>query len=214
VDFLPGAPVEIVSMAPDSAFKAAIKGLICRNIQLRNTTASDVVLNSQNLNLRENYYFTIPQGQLPKTVAAGQTVTIEVCFSPDTTRRYQDMIDLFQNTGCGSEVEIIGYGIAAENVVPTKCGMELESKQKSTEVYPKIDVAPNPSDGTFDIYISEIPDGGASVEIINAYGESIESRNNISQQESFDASHISDGIYFIVIKGNNFTATMKIMIIR
>ncbi|NQU87860.1 MAG: T9SS type A sorting domain-containing protein [Mariniphaga sp.] len=91
----------------------------------------------------------------------------------------------------------------------TKNTIEIEIKNKAV-------VFPNPNTGKFKYWIDSIPKNNLTLKLIHTTGQLIEERYihsiDINQTEQFDVSHLSKGIYHLVITSDNIYRNEKIVV--
>jgi len=102
-------------------------------------------------------------------------------------------------------LQVGGTGDATGN-----CVIDLMSN--SLEVYP------NPSNGNFNVIISNIEDGNAVVKIVSLLGQVLYSSNIPITKENnsftYNLSSFSSGLYFIVVQINGITMQKKLLIAK
>ena len=81
-----------------------------------------------------------------------------------------------------------------------------------------INVFPNPNNGQFKINLSAIDFNDATVAVMDALGQTVYKESNVNIQGSYstrvDLSNNPQGIYFIVVSGNNKMFTQKVMLTK
>lgn len=79
-----------------------------------------------------------------------------------------------------------------------------------------IEVSPNPNNGQFVINLDAVDFNNATVSVMNALGQKVYEKSNISIQGSYstnvDLSENQQGVYFIVVSGNNKMFTQKVIL--
>lgn len=78
------------------------------------------------------------------------------------------------------------------------------------DILSSVNLFPNPTKGQFTIDHAE----GFNVSIYSVLGKEIMRRNNISSQESFETSNLSEGTYFVKISSNNSSKTEKLVVTK
>lgn len=77
---------------------------------------------------------------------------------------------------------------------------------------PEVTIYPNPSNGHFQLNISNIPSGKSTVEIYNITGQKVYGGTIIKQQNEIDISNLSKGVYFVKINDETKTYSKKIIV--
>jgi len=109
------------------------------------------------------------------------------------------------------------------------CGESGYSEIKHTWVYtssvgiagivtiPSIQVAPNPSDGIFELFISNAFHDPFVISVYNLIGNEIyylELEKSHTGNVELNLQHLPQGMYVLVIRSNRFTLNQKLMIRR
>ncbi len=82
---------------------------------------------------------------------------------------------------------------------------------------PSVYITPNPSAGLFNLALSNVSiDANTSISVINAIGQTVASNitiKGITESHTVDLSHLSNGVYYMLIQSeNNKSITKKIVI--
>lgn len=78
-----------------------------------------------------------------------------------------------------------------------------------------IDIYPNPNDGSFNIYSSNLKAENTRIELINILGATIQSFENIKLFPYQIKTHdLAEGVYYVKITNGNYSVTKKILITR
>ncbi|MFP4529377.1 MAG: T9SS type A sorting domain-containing protein, partial [Candidatus Kapaibacterium sp.] len=215
IEVIQGSPVGIMAMPADSAFRSVPPNLICRDIRLRNLTDSPQTLGFADVYLSNNINFTIPAGQLPMTLAPGAQADLTICFSADKQGELRDTLNLFIATGCGQQVPLLGYGIAEGGTAGSKCGMTIRTGFRELEVFPRVEISPNPASGSAEIRLALAEeDDFCNIKIMNIFGKVLDRIACKSGNHILDTRQYDDGVYFLHFSGKNYAFTRKIIIIK
>jgi hypothetical protein len=76
----------------------------------------------------------------------------------------------------------------------------------------KIKIRPNPAQDWITISLPDNQQNSITVELVSSLGETVFTKS-ITSNEQIDISHLSNGLYFIYIKGNNLNVSPKKLII-
>jgi hypothetical protein len=76
----------------------------------------------------------------------------------------------------------------------------------------KIKISPNPAQDWITINLPDNQQNSITVELVSSLGETVFTKS-ITNNEKIDISHLSNGLYFIYIKGNNLNVSPKKLII-
>ena len=76
-----------------------------------------------------------------------------------------------------------------------------------------INIYPNPTTGIFNVVVKNFGDDDFSIQIIDVRGQIIYCQNNITSDiEQIDLNYVAKGVYFILIKSNEYVITKKLII--
>lgn len=77
-------------------------------------------------------------------------------------------------------------------------------------------IIPNPNSGKFQLRFNSVSDASVDLLLVNPLGQSVEKRQvihpNINQIEQFDISHLSKGMYHLIISSDGFQKSEKIVV--
>ncbi len=81
-----------------------------------------------------------------------------------------------------------------------------------------IEVFPNPNNGQFTINLNAVDFNDATITVMDALGKEVYNKSNVSIQGTYstkvDLSNNPQGVYFIVVSGNNKMFTQKVMLTK
>ena len=77
-----------------------------------------------------------------------------------------------------------------------------------------IDIYPNPSNGLFNLNLSNISDSKLKLEVYNLMGEKVWQSSFNTENSTINLTSLSKGIYYLSVKSSNTTITKKITIIK
>jgi hypothetical protein len=100
----PVQPLEIASLLSEGGLKidpTVVKTLRCRDILLRNPGPAPMTLTAASM--MRNVEFSVPPGQLPMTIPAGEERSLQVCFMPDDSKLLRDTLS---GPVCNSIIQI------------------------------------------------------------------------------------------------------------
>jgi hypothetical protein len=182
--------------------------ILCKNIEIRNI--ADESLTLYDAILFENIHFSVPQAQFPIHVPAGETINLQVCFSPQKLGEARDTLAIedFCNT---QYIPLHGICPANTHIGDSRCDVRTElttSELPEKGVFSASPPVPNPSSGIIEIDYIISKEQNVSLRLTNSMGININPRN-ISQSEEYynenirsvssivDISDQPSGIYFI-----------------
>jgi photosystem II stability/assembly factor-like uncharacterized protein len=98
--------------------------------------------------------------------------------------------------------------------------IQLEEKSTFFSTFQKPEISftifPNPNNGIIYFRLNSNPPERITIELINSLGQVIETRTirypSVNQTERFNVSHLSAGIYYVVVISDKFRNTRKIVI--
>lgn len=108
---------------------------------------------------------------------------------------------IFNEALSSSQIEDIRFG----NEIQTVGINNISNTTGTMQLYP------NPSNDLINIDLSsiEIEINNPSIQILNSLGEVILKKSITDKVMSVDVSKLEQGIYFLQVKGSNFTTTKK-----
>lgn len=206
--------------------KIKIRDLSCKNFRIRNNSSEPVTLS--NIILFRNLYFSIPQSTLPATIPPYSTINAMVCFYPTVTKELKDTI--YIPDICNDHyLPLIGQGIEIILEGQSRCGLsvKLTDKGKEVPIIYTFDPYPNPTNSIIHIDFS-IPSNfeilqALYITLYNQIGEQINVLPKITVFDkeiesqmyygtiSFDISHLSNGIYYLILKQLDHIKTIPII---
>lgn len=72
-------------------------------------------------------------------------------------------------------------------------------------------ISPNPASGYFISSFSEMPDEATTIRVFNVSGQLMNSFTQQKRSEQYDISHLSNGLYIIVLNDQHGTSTVKLI---
>jgi hypothetical protein len=180
----------------------------CKNIEIRNI--ADESLTLYDAILFENIHFSVPQAQFPIHVPAGETINLQVCFSPQKLGEARDTLAIedFCNT---QYIPLHGICPANTHIGDSRCDVRTElttSELPEKGVFSASPPVPNPSSGIIEIDYIISKEQNVSLRLTNSMGININPRNISQSEEDYnenirsvssivDISDQPSGIYFI-----------------
>ena len=111
--------------------KEKIGRLYHDTLQIANTGMLNFVID--NLYLKHNIYFSIPQCQLPLIIEPGMNVTVDICFNPvNTFEVFDDTLVLMHNC-LSKEVALAGTGDSLIYYGDADCGVKIKTTTHSID---------------------------------------------------------------------------------
>ena len=95
----------------------------------------------------------------------------------------------------------------SESIYVVKTGIDTQFKSDF-----KYNIFPNPNTGIFSFRIDSNPLDKLTLRLINSIGQTIEVRQAENVTEDFDISHLSKGVYHLVISSDDYQKSEKIMV--
>jgi hypothetical protein len=182
--------------------------ILCKNIEIRNN--ADESLTLYDAILFENIHFSVPQAQFPIHIPAGETINLQVCYSPQKLGEARDTLSI--EDFCNTQY-IPLHGICSANIHSGSSRCDVRTELTTTELPEKglfsaSPPVPNPSTGIIELDYIISNEQNVSIRITNSMGININPKN-ISQNveyynesvqsvsSSIDLSDQPSGIYFI-----------------
>jgi len=103
---------------------------------------------------------------------------------------------------CSGSNTLIGGGTINVNYT----GVNEVNADKFVSVYP------NPSNGKFDVELSNTSSTGITIHVLDINGKTILNQTMNSSRESIDISDFAKGVYILNISGNDFNANKKLVV--
>jgi hypothetical protein len=94
------------------------------------------------------------------------------------------------------------------NSIITQSVSVCNNIQKLTEINLEVSLSPNPTRGTFNVYISK-PLNNVNIELFNSLGGSVYLQKKINELTTIDLSSEPDGIYFVKLTQDNTIISSK-----
>jgi hypothetical protein len=201
----------------------------CKNIKLKNTSAFNHTIES--VYCYYNTEFSVPQGQLPLFIPAGEERELEVCFYPAKSGIRRDTLLIDDNCsphkmaleGIGSENDFSGFSKCNSNIIAHSVGLLRNYYFQTYDPYPVPAITfvaipfdrfrdkeknPNIQCKLFDVLGEFITEGTEKLTKtqVNNYG--------IFEMGEFfvNTSGLQPGIYFISISHDNDKKVYEILI--
>ena len=182
--------------------------ILCRNVGIRNT--ADESLTLFDAKLFENIHFSIPQSQFPIHIPAGETVELQVCYSPQKLGEARDTLAI--EDFCNTQY-IPLHGVCPPDIGLGNSKCDVRTQVTTTElpekgVFSASPPVPNPSTGIIEVNYIISEDQDITFTVTNTMGIRI-STINISQNVEYyndkiqsvtsriNLSDYPSGIYFI-----------------
>lgn len=101
------------------------------------------------------------------------------------------------------------YAFIGHKVMPNivDCPQELSTDNRAAS-YSKAGASISPNPATSNVTISNVEAGG-SVTIVNINGSVVQSQSISSSSQTIDISHLTSGVYFVVIEDNSGNSTIE-----
>ena len=168
--------------------------------------SSDEQFSIEDILIKNNNYFSIPQSQFNLTIDPGDTAEITVCFLPGFIGIHND--SLIIRDSCQNHIIPLS-GIGSENTYYGEADCDVTLKAKSTGLLVHNSIYPNPFyDYTIISYFIS-NDSKTSIKIYNTLCNEIavlldEEQKKGEQSISWKPDNLPSGVYFCNIKtGNN-----------
>lgn len=161
------------------------------------------------INLKNGTNFTVKSGTLPFTIDAGQTVNMNIDFTPTEKLNYQDEITFVSNDKANPNkvMTVRGIGIAAPTSVPGVISDVFEMK-----------VTPNPVvDNSVLEFTNLNGSNNVNIILIDATGKVVSNLYNgitTGSTVGLNANQLSSGTYFIKANVDGKTTQLPIVIAK
>ncbi len=192
--------------------------IICKKIRITNISWKPQIID--NVVLLRNLSFSIPQSQLPITIAPGSYYDLEICYSPQNMGIERDTLVL--NDICNPHIlPLVAVGEQNNYNSNSKCDVPLEFSTQDIISLGKIyfgEPYPNPTTQVISVPISMFYQSdqrpNLNIYITNTLGNLIinptykiilqANQNNLVLEKSnaeFDLSNLPSGLYFLIFDG-------------
>lgn len=161
------------------------------------------------INLKNGTNFTVKSGTLPLTIDAGQTVNLNIEFTPTDKLNYQDEITFVSNDKANPNkvMTVRGIGITAPTSVPGVISDVFEMK-----------VTPNPVVDNSVLEFNNLKgSNNVNITLIDATGKVVSNLYNgitTGSTVGLNANQLSSGTYFIKATVNGKTTQLPIVVAK
>jgi len=189
--------------------------LNCDTLLLHNSGTLPYVVD--NLYLKKNIYFSIPQYQLPMVIAPGQSLKLDICFNPNNIYdKFLDTLVLTHNC-LSKEIALAGLGDTVVYFGDADCNVKIRATAHTIDKKYELEQAtPNPviNNVKFTLFLPEndnirliIYDLLGNEKLISYHGDLKAGKNEIE----LDMKSIPQGIYFYQISSSSGILTGKLI---
>jgi hypothetical protein len=182
--------------------------VLCKDISIKNIAEEEIIL--ENAYTFMNTEFSVPASQFPIHIPAGETINLQVCYSPQKLGEARDTLSIedFCNT---QYIPLHGICPANTHIGDSRCDVRTElttTELPEKGLFSASPPVPNPSTGIIELDYIISNEQNVSIRITNSMGININPKN-ISQSveyynesiqsvsSSIDLSDQPSGIYFI-----------------
>ncbi|NBO69407.1 hypothetical protein EBV26_02840 [bacterium] len=165
--------------------------------------------------IKRNIQFSMPSSQFPMKIKPLDSLTLNVCFSPDSIGLWKDTM-MFRDTCSSLVYPLIGYAIPFEINDVFKCGLHVKSAILSNGEGKYFQLFPHPIMGLARL-VSPIDIAIYSIELYDIYGKSYQSEllSDMSRKEHEFEVNVPSGLYVPFIHSSIGTVQMNpVVIIR
>ncbi len=180
-----------------------IGSLYCDTLQFYNTGTLPFVVD--NLLLKKNIYFSIPQYQFPLIIYPDEQLTVAVCFNPvNTYNRFEDTLVLMYNC-LSKEVALTGKGDSLIYYGDADCDVVIKASAHTIEKKYEVEqISPNPFFNTVKFIINSSGKESIKLSIFDILGNVRASilKNDISIGKNeilLDLEFLPQGVYLYTI---------------
>ncbi len=145
-------------------------GMACAAVSVKNLTDAPVTLD--NAYCLYNRAFSVPQSQLPLSIAAHDSVLLKVCYRPEKLSAERDTLVIADR--CFPHfVPCVSFGVPDKFDGETRCGLEALSKtmEISHSTLKGAALYPNPASGI--IRIGGIGAGAVGIRVVDIFGREV-----------------------------------------
>ncbi|MFH1051823.1 MAG: T9SS type A sorting domain-containing protein [bacterium] len=174
------------------------------------------LFNIEDILIKKNNYFSIPQSQFNLTINPGDTAEITVCFLPGFIGIHND--SLIIQDSCQNHIIPLS-GIGSENTYYGEADCDVTIKAQSTDLLYYRSIYPNPFAEFEDINYFVSNDSKISIKVYNTLGNEIallldEEQKRGEHSITWKPVNLPSGIYFCNIKTGNDVKTRVLYYIK
>jgi hypothetical protein len=192
--------------------------LYCKQIELYNTGNEDIIL--ENIYLKINTDFSIPQSQLPLTIEPDETVMLMICFTPSDFGVHRDTL-IIEDVCQSISIPLLAVGDGQKFMGSEKCGIDIIIKQKAPRGKNGLifSMTPNPFSQLTIINYELRMAGNVSLILYDMLGNEVavlvdEYKEAGRDEVRLDGSGFAPGVYFYVFRSVDRIESGKIIHIK